>query len=202
MRWIFSILAVLVVAWVLFLASPFLSLYRLANAVDARDAAAIEERMDMTEVRSNFARQLIDEYLHSLGKAGAVAGLDRQIAAQASATLADPLVAQLVTPEALIDLLDDGWPQRMVSAEGKPAGRVTFGIGSLSRAWRLFVTSENRGFRKIYVILPDSRPVDERFRLLMRLSGTTWRVTSIDLPHTLLQNLVKKLPRNAAALLR
>jgi hypothetical protein len=201
MRWIFVSLAVLVAAWALFLASPFLSLYRLASAVDARDVAAIEERMDMPEVRSNFTRQLIEEYLRSIGKAGAVAGLDRQIAAQASATLADPLVAQLVTPEALIDLLDDGWPQRMVSSAGAPAP-VKFGLGSVGRAWRLFVTSENRGFRKIYVILPDSRPVDERFRLLLRLTGTTWRVTSIDLPHTLLQNLVKKLPRSAAALAR
>src|SRR3954468_10849191 len=201
MRWIFVSIAVLVVAWALFLASPFLSLYRLASAVDARDVAAIEERMDMPEVRSNFTRQLIEEYLRSIGKAGAVAGLDRQIAAQASATLADPLVAQLVTPEALIDLLDDGWPQRMISADAAPKTPVSFRLGSIARAWRLFVTSENRGFRKVYIVLPHNRPPAERFRLLLRLTDTTWRVTSIDLPHHLLESLVKKLPRSAATAL-
>jgi len=202
MRWIVSTLAVLLVAWAVFLASPFVSLYRLAGAVEARDVAEIEQRTDMPEVRANFTRQLIEEYLKSLGKAGAVGGLDRQIAAQTVATLADPLVAQLVTPEALIDLLDDGWPQRVVSPEGAPKTPVTFGLGSLARVWGLFVTSETRGFRKVYIVLPHNRPPEERFRLLLRLTGTTWRVTAIDLPHSLLQNLIKKLPRSAAAALQ
>jgi hypothetical protein len=200
MRWIATTLAVLFVAWALFLASPFVSLYRLANAVEARDVAAIEQRMDMPEVRANFMRQLIEEYLKTIGKGGTV-GLERQITAQAGATLADPLVAQLVTPEALIDLLDDGWPQRVISSEGAPKTPVTFGLGSVARAWNLFVTSETRGFRKVYIVLPHNRPAEERFRLLLRLTESTWRVTSIDLPHSLLQNLVKKLPRNAAAAL-
>ena len=52
MRWIVSTLAVLLVAWAAFLASPFVSLYRLAGAVEARDVAEIEQRTDMPEVRS------------------------------------------------------------------------------------------------------------------------------------------------------
>jgi hypothetical protein len=199
MRWVISTIAVLFIGWALFLASPFVSLYRLAKAVEARDVEAIEQRADMPEVRANFSRQIIEEYLKSTGRN--LVGVDRQIAAQAGATLADPLVAQLVTPEALIDLLDDGWPQRMISADAAPKTPVSFRLGSIARAWRLFVTSENRGFRKVYIVLPHNRPPAERFRLLLRLTDTTWRVTSIDLPHHLLESLVKKLPRSAATAL-
>src|SRR4051794_10155025 len=147
MRWVISTIAVLFIGWALFLASPFVSLYRLAKAGEARDVEAIEQRADMPEGRAKFSRQIIEEYLKSTGRN--LVGVDRQIAAQAGATLADPLVAQLVTPEALIDLLDDGWPQRMISADAAPKTPVSFRLGSIARAWRLFVTSENRGFRKV-----------------------------------------------------
>jgi hypothetical protein len=199
MRWIVSTLIVLFMAWCLFMASPFLALYRLAEAVEARDVAGVQERVSMPELRLDLTRQLVSEYLKSVDKGRALSGLDRQLASHAGATLADPLVAQLATPEALIDLFDDGWPQQVASPEGAPPIPMTFNLRSFGRAWRLFVTSETRGFRKIYIALPHSRPPQERFRLQMRLADSRWRLASVDLPETLLQNLVKKLPRGAAA---
>jgi hypothetical protein len=199
MRWIVSASIVLLVAWCLFMASPFLALYRLANAVEARDAAAVQERVDIPEVRIHLIRQLVDEYLKTVGKGQPLTGFDRQLASHAGATLADPIVAQLATPEALIDLFDDGWPQQVASPDGAAPIPMTFSLRSLGRAWRLFVTSETRGFRKIYIVLPHSRPPQERFRLQLRLSDSRWRLASVDLPRTLLQALVQKLPRGETA---
>lgn len=201
MRWIISTLVALLVALALFMASPFVALYRLGRAVKAHDTQTIEQRVDIAEVRTNFTRQLIEEYLRSIGKSGALGGVERQVAAQAGATFADPLVARLVTPDVLIDLFDDGWPQQVVS-ENAPSTPVSIGLNSLGRALRLFALSESRGFRKVIIALPENRPADERFRLQLRLTDGSWRVTTVDLPHTLLQNLVRKLPRSAAAALR
>jgi hypothetical protein len=198
MRWIVSTLIVLLVAWCLFMASPFLALYRLANAVEARDVAALAERVNIPEVRIHLIRQLVDEYLKTVDKGHALTGFDRQLASHAGASMADPIVAQLATPEALLDLFDDGWPQQVTSPDGAAPIPMTFGLRSFGRAWRLFVTSETRGFRKIYIILPHSRPPQERFRLQLRLSESRWRLASVDLPQSLLQSLVRKFPRGAA----
>jgi hypothetical protein len=202
MRWIISILVALVLAWGLFTISPFVALYHLARAVEARDVAGVQERVSVPEIRVGLTRQLVEEYLKAVDKGHALSGLDRQLAAQASATVADPLVAQLVTPEALIDLFDDGWPQQVASPDGEPPVPTSIGIRSFGRAWRLFVTSETRGFRKIFITLPHSRPPEERFRLQLRLSDSRWRLASIDLPQSLVRNLVRKIPRGAAAAVR
>ena len=199
MRWIVSTLIAVLVAWCLFMASPFLALYRLANAVEARDVAGVEERVNIPEVRIHLIQQLVDEYLKTVAKGQALTGFDRQLASHAGATLADPIVAHLTTPQALIDLFDDGWPQQVTSSPGAAPIPMTFSLRSFGRAWRLFVTSETRGFRKIYIVLPHSRPPQERFRLQLRLSESRWRLASVDLPQNLLQALVKKLPRGAAA---
>jgi hypothetical protein len=111
----------------------------------------------------------------------------------------DPLIEQLVTPEALIDLLDDGWPQAVMPASASSQQPLRFDLGSFGRVWRLFVTSETRGFRKVLVALPHSRPPEERFRLMLRLSGTTWRLAYLDLPHELLETLIKRLPHGSAS---
>jgi hypothetical protein len=199
MRWIISIVAVVLLAWAAFLASPFVGLYRLARAVEARDVAAVEARVNMAEIRAHLTHQLVGEYLKAVSKGRPLGGLDRQIATQAGTTLVDPLIEQLVTPEALIDILDDGWPQKAAPGAASSQPPVRFNIGSIGRAWRLFVTSETRGFRKVLIALPHSRPPDERFRLMMRLSGTTWRLSYLDLPHELLENLVKRLPHGSAS---
>jgi hypothetical protein len=153
----------------------------------------------MAEIRAHLTHQLVGEYLKEVSKGRPLGGLDRQIATRAGTTLVDPLIEQLVTPEALIDLLDDGWPQKAVPGAASSQPPVRFNVGSIGRAWRLFVTSETRGFRKVLIALPHSRPPDERFRLMMRLSGTTWRLSYLDLPQELLENLVKRLPHGSAS---
>jgi hypothetical protein len=57
------------------------------------------------------------------------------------------------------------------------------------------MASETRGFRKIYMPIPPDRPKAERFTLYWRLSGTTWRLTGVDLPASLQQRLIRELPR-------
>jgi hypothetical protein len=199
MRWIFPLVAAVILAWAAFLASPFVSLYRLARAVEARDAAAIEERVNLADLRAHLTHQLVDEYLKAVAKGRPLGGLDRHIAAQAGSSLLDPLVERLVTPEALIDLLDDGWPQNVVPSAESTQPPLRLDLGSLGRVWRLFVTSETRGFRKVLITLPHSRPKKERFGLMLRLTGTTWRLSDLDLPQELLESLVKKLPHGSAS---
>ena len=67
------------------------------------------------------------------------------------------------------------------------------GINSVGEAWRLFVNAQTRGFRAISFAVPVSRPVEEQFRLQMRIRGLGWRLVGIDLPKPVLERLVQEL---------
>jgi hypothetical protein len=203
MRWTLRISFLLLLAWAIFMVSPFVALYSLAKAVEARDIARIEERVNLQAVRISLSKQLVADYLVAMGRGKELEGIDRQVASEVGATLADPLVAELITPAALIDLLADGWPEGVVSqpkraAEAAEAAGFSFDFGSLGKAFELFVKSESRGFRNIYIPLPPDKAPGDGFRVHLRLSGTTWRLTGIELPRALRRSLVRKLPRSQA----
>ena len=58
--------------------------------------------------------------------------------------------------------------------------------------WRTFIMSESQGFRAITIPLPADEPKDRQFRITLRLSGTTWRLTGIELPSSLQRELSKR----------
>ena len=86
------------------MASPFVALYQLAQAVEARDTAAISERVNFHALLS-LSKQIVSEYLRTMGRGQELDTFERNLATSAGTTLADPLVARLVTPEAVVSLL-------------------------------------------------------------------------------------------------
>jgi hypothetical protein len=186
MRWTFRISFFLLLAWGIFTVSPFVALYDLSKAVEARDVGRISERVNFNALRVSLAQQILGEYL----KVQDLGPLNRQAAAQAGAVTLNPVLEELVTPQALIDLLEDG---QLRQARGEPgATPITFDPGSLRRAWQIFIASESQGFRAITIPLTPDEPRDRQFRINMRLSGTTWRLTGIDLPSPLREELIKR----------
>lgn len=193
MRWTLRIGLIIVFAWLAYVVSPYVALYRLSKAIERRDVAQVGEYINFRAFRLSLTKQLVGDYLDYTEQSRDMSAFDKKVAAEAGATVADPLVAQLLTPETLIDLLDDGWPQQVVSesAQSLPL-RIDF--GSLSKIWNLYITSESRGFTTVFVSLPPRAPAAERYRLQLRLSGLTWRLSGVDLPVTLRQKLIARLP--------
>jgi len=192
MRWTFRISFLLLLAWAIFMVSPFVALYDLSKAIEARDLARITERVNFNALRVSLAHQILGEFL----KTQDLAGLDRQAATQAGTATLNPVLESLVTPQALIDLLDD--PKLRQSATGGGHALVPTGLDadSLGRMWRTFLFSESQGFRAITIPFPVDEAKDRQFRITLRLSGTTWRVTGLELPSA----LQHELSRRAAAM--
>jgi hypothetical protein len=187
MRWTFRISFLLLLAWAIFMVSPFVALYDLSKAVQARDFARITERVNFNALRVSLARQILGEFL----KTQDLSERDRQLAAQAGATTLNPVLEELVTAQAVIDLLEDGQLQQL-QREGTGGPAITLDPGSLQQAWRIFILSESQGFRAITIPLTPDEPRDQQFRVTLRLSGTTWRLTGIDLPASLQKELTKR----------
>ncbi|KFG66624.1 DUF2939 domain-containing protein, partial [Microvirga sp. BSC39] len=187
MRWTFRISFLLLLGWAIFMVSPFVALYDLSKAVQARDVTRIAERVNFNALRVSLARQILGEYL----KTQDISERDRQLAAQAGAAALNPVLEGLLTPQALIDLLEDGQLQQ-IQQEATAGPAIRFDPGSLQQAWRSFILSESQGFRAITIPLTPDEPRDRQFRVTLRLSGTTWRLTGIDLPSSLQKELTKR----------
>ena len=193
MRWTFRIFFVMFIAWAIFMVSPFAALYDLAKAVQRRDATRIKERVNFPALRVSISRQIVGDYLHTPEGRAQIGDLDGRVATNAGAAVVNQIVEQLVTAEALIDLLDDGWPQRVAAPGASQATiPVSLEFGSIQETVKTFFASESNGFRSLTIPFPVDAAVDRQFRVTMRLSGTTWRLTGIELPKALREELISQ----------
>jgi hypothetical protein len=190
MRWTLRISFLLFLVWAIFMVSPFVALYDMSRAIEARDMDRITERVNFNALRVSLARQILGEYL----KTQDLDGLGQQAATQAGTAVLNPVLEELITPQAVIDLLDDGQLQRATGTQGRNGSFFPLGFdaASLGKAWRTFIMSETQGFRAITIPLPADEPRDKQFKITLRLRGTTWRLTGIDLPEPLKDELIKR----------
>ena len=203
MRWLLRSLVVLAFAWVVFILSPYVAFYKLAKAVQAKDVAAITERVNFSAVRISLSRQIASAYAKATGGGKQESSPVGQVAVSAGTAVIDPLIAPYMTPEAIIDLLTRGAPDTAPKGEPDVARPSSLGGGlqlfdlSLDRFKELFFASESRGFRGFAVALPPGQPPEERFRLIFRLTGPsrgfTWRLVGLELPARLRDRLVQQL---------
>jgi hypothetical protein len=176
------LLALLVGYW----AWPFFALRGLATDLQARNAAAVNEQVDYARVRRSFTEQIVSAYLRFTGRAvqfGALAPL--------GASIVDPWMSQIVTPENLADLLRGG----TVSSE---LGPVSFRFGdlpfSLNIAWNAWLSSEY-GLGRFSIRLPPGIAGPNQFRVRMQLLRWRWKLTGIELPENLRDQIARELAK-------
>ena len=131
---------------------PFIGLRALATDLQTQYAAALANDVDFERFRSHLAGQIIAAYLRITGREKKLGPL-----AQAGASIIDPWLAQIVTPEKIAELLRGG----TVSSE---LGPLSFNIGeipkfSLSTRVDCLVSQRIRASRLLKKVLAaDRRP--------------------------------------------
>ncbi len=181
-RWVVLALVILLCAY---LASPLIVLHEMASAVETKDAAAVTERIDFPALKRSFTKQIAQEYLKLTGKRLPLNALARRFVV----SVADPVVARLMTVRALLDLLGKGkaGDNASVSVE-----RAPFASGSLSNFWQVWLDSDYLG-RDFYVYLPPKKSREEQFRVHLRLKDWRWQMVGLDLPDDLKEHLAREL---------
>ncbi len=188
MRWIIASVLTVVVAWGLYIASPYYALYRLGLAVEAGNVAEVAARVNVRALRYSLAKQVATD-LAASERTGGLASADVQVAAAAALALADPILDGFVTPDGLMRLLRI---KPKGSAEGSAFGSDPVDLDDLDD---FMAASSWRGFRNVYFLLPPGEPAASRFRLQLRLGRATWRVVSLELPPELRQRIAADLSR-------
>jgi hypothetical protein len=192
MKRIVLVSLILLIAIGYFLAAPFIGLAHLRAAVEARDAAALSKRVDFSRLRQSLGEQIVATYLQITGKGAQLGRLGTAMASHAAASLADPLLADLVNPETMLDLLS-GRGVATVSLK-LPAGLGPLPKHAFGSLWGVFVNSEY-GIGNFYISLPAHAAAANQFRLRLQVLQWNWKLTAIGLPEHLRIELAKELQR-------
>ncbi|MDP3689501.1 DUF2939 domain-containing protein [Bradyrhizobium sp.] len=190
MRWFLGTLLALIIAVGIYLGSAVVSLARLAEAAKAADAAEVLARTDVVRLRRSLVDQIVSAYLKQLGRDRPVKPLERLAANTYGASVADAMIARMLTAENLTDLLNKG----AINSDGNAIARMR----SLSELDTSNVLETLRGMSLI-------KPVELMFSLgegenaggvSLHFEGDGWKLSGIQLPsaavQVLAQNLINK----------
>jgi hypothetical protein len=128
---LFVILAVLLASAAWFFASPLLGLSHLARAVGSKNVAQLDERIDFTRLGRSLAPQIVWAYLNKTGRANLIGRTAASMIAGSSASLADPILGDMLNPEAVLKLLDTGQPGGKLQLNGSMAALPNGSFGKL-----------------------------------------------------------------------
>lgn len=189
MRWTIWIPLVLVVLLSAYAVWPVLGFYRIASAVESRDAATLTQLVDFRSLRKSLTKQLLATYLKLTGKEKKLGLIGKSIAMGVGGSIVDPIVARLINADTLLDLLTTGKAGEVarVSPELAP-----FSTTALRNGWQTWWASEY-GLGDFYVYLPPEKSPDERFRVKLSLSEWQWKLSGIGLPQPLRVQLVQEI---------
>jgi hypothetical protein len=153
---------------------------QLASAAQRGDAEAVMERVDLQPLIRSVSSQIARAYLDQNPQLQNPPSPRQGVFLNASA--AEMLLRALLTPENIAALLNQG-RVGVFSAGGKDAGTV-WGMPSLGEAFnarplQVLTRSYFDGPLSFVVGLPSP---DGLYRLHMRLSGITWRLSAVDIP--------------------
>jgi hypothetical protein len=180
-------IAVLALAWIAYLAWPAYDLAQFVRAVERGDVAIAARYLNLGRVRISLVEQVAEAYLQ---RTGARSGPLMQ---GAVASIADPVVGKLISPQALTELLRLGWPRAVLPEP--PSDAVGISLAGLGNAWQLFAAAEY-GIARYEVTVPVAAPPGQAFLLQFRLAQWRWQLAAVRLPDSIRQLLAEEIMKS------
>jgi hypothetical protein len=181
--------AVIFLIWLGYVAWPIFDLLRLVRGVETRNAATVTQFVNFRAVRASLTRQISDAYIRRTGTQ--ISPIAQS--AVAAISIADPIVAKLVSVEALAELLRVGWPASVVT-EPPPPDAIGLSSNALGNLWQIFTLSDY-GIARYEIAVPASSPPQHRFGLGFRVTQWRWQLSSVVLPMRIQDMLADELIR-------
>jgi Protein of unknown function (DUF2939) len=186
-----AIIAILLIGGAWFFVSPWIGLSTLAKAIASRDVPALEQRLDFTRLGRSIAPQVVWAYLNKTGRSNEIGRFGSSMIAGASASIADPILGELLTATSVLNLLGTAQPRGRLHIAGAVAALPGGEIGSLLRA----IPNAEYGIGHFYLNVPTSAPVSEQYRLHLQVLRWNWKLVGIDLPEKVRDQMADELIR-------
>ena len=198
MRWTLRIAAVLAVLLLAYAIWPVIGFARIASAIEARDGAALAKLVDFKALRKSLTKQIVAAYIELTGKEKQLGLMCKSLAVGLGTSYAEPLVAELLNEQTLIDLLTKGETGGGGGGGVKiPAEFAPFSKSALQSGWRTWWASEY-GLGDYYIYLPPDKVPDKQFKVKLSLKELQWKLAGIDLPQPMRVDLAQQLIKRRA----
>ena len=188
MRWTMAISVALLLTLGAYAGSAAVSLHRLVQAVQSKDAAAVMSRTNLPRLKRSLVDQIVAAYLNRIEQKRAVKPLERLAANIYGASIADVIVGKLLTQERLTELLNSG----KVSLDASDLGKM----GQLSRVEPSKLLDTVKRIRLLspveFSLQLGSGQEDGAIRL--HFEGNGWKLSGLQLPSAVLDALSRHLP--------
>ena len=168
---------------------------QLAAVAATGDAGAIMQRIDLPSLRRSLGSQIVRAYLKQNPKTQNLGPLARGLAGSVGGSVADPLLQQALTPENLAALLSKGRIGIATGSEQNPAAATLWRMPPLDEAFRsgplqAALNSYFDGPLGFVVVLGSG---GGRYGVHLHLSGTTWRLSGLDIPTEVSDRLAREI---------
>jgi hypothetical protein len=187
MRWFFGTLLALLVGVGIYVGSALVSLSGLVVAARAGDGAGILARTDTERLRHSLVDQIVSAYLKQLGKDRPVKPLERVLANTYGATVADAMIAKMLTAENLTRILRNG----TIGSGESPIANMQ-GLGEINTSNVLGLLNRISPIKPVefLVRLGDT---ENAGAVSIHFEGNGWKLSGIQLPTAALQVLAQSL---------
>jgi Protein of unknown function (DUF2939) len=186
MRWFLGTLVALLVGAVVYIGSAIVSLDRLVEAAKAGDGAGVLARTDTARLRRSLVDQIVAAYLKRLGQDRPVKPLERLAANTYGASIADAMIAKMLTAENLTSILNKG----AINAGG--------GVASMQRLTEIRPSNVFETLGRISPVKPVELLIrlgdsDNAGGVAIHFEGDGWKLSGILLPNAAVQVLAQDL---------
>src|SRR5215475_4766834 len=197
MRWTFRIAAVLAVLLLAYAIWPVVGFSRIASAIEARDGAA--QLVDFRALRQSLTNQIVAAYIELTGKEKQLGLMGKTLAVGIGTSYAEPIVAELLNEETLIDLLTKGETGGGGGGVGIkiPAEFAPFSKSAMQSVWQTWWASEY-GLGDYYIFLPPDKPPEKQFKVRLSLKKLQWKLAGLELPQPMRIELAQQLVKQCA----
>jgi len=176
-----ALAVVLAIGWLA--ASPYITLYQMKQAADARDGEALSEHVDFPSVRQSIKDQLNTRVARKMGTDSDDSGALAMIGASVASVLVDRMVDAYVTPTGIAEVMEGNPPGPRLWHEGAdehPAEGENSKTPADREALRDKAKLSYTSFSRFVVTVPDKSGAE--CQLVLRRRGLGWKLTEILLP--------------------
>jgi hypothetical protein len=189
MRWFFGTFVALLVAVAVYVGSAVVSLNGLVEAARAGDSAGVIARTDTVRLKRSLVDQIVASYLKQLGQDRPVRPLERMAANTYGASVADAMIAKMLTQENLTAILNKG-----AIGSSTPIANMQH-LTEIDTS-QVLGTLKRISPTKPVEILVRFGETESAGGISLHFEGNGWKLSGIQLPTAIVQVLAQDLVNN------
>jgi DUF2939 family protein len=193
MRWFLGSIAALILLLLVYAGSAAATLSRLAAAVRAGDGAAVIASTDLAALNRSLTDQIVRAYLERIGAKRHISPMERMLVNSFGASIADAMVARMLTAERLTQMLKSG---TVDGTSGLPSFAGLPPLGDLPTGNWLSLLGRLNVIKPVLLAIriSDTADPDGYAAIDLHYEGLGWKLAGIELPKAIVRDLAASLP--------